>query len=70
MIRFCGEIGVGVTPPPVPFLEGSGRWRPDDAKLVAPQSYDPRGLLNPGKMRGFAASLEQVGDSAPLPVAA
>lgn len=70
MIRFCGEIGVGVANPHVNFLEGSGRWRPDDAKLVAKQSYDPRGLLNPGKMRGFAASLEQVGDSAPLPVAA
>ena len=68
MIRFCGEIGVGVANPHVNFLEGSGRWRPDDAKLVAKQQYDPRGLLNPGKMRGFAASLEQVsGPVAPEP---
>lgn len=59
MIAYCGEIGVSVANPHVNFLEGSGRWRPDDEKLVAKQSFDPRGLLNPGKMRGFAASLEQ-----------
>lgn len=60
MINFCGEIGVTVANPHANFLEGSGRWRPDDAKLVAKQQFDPHGLLNPGKMRGFAASLEQV----------
>jgi FAD/FMN-containing dehydrogenase len=65
LIRFCGEIGVGVANPHVNFLEGSGRWRPDDAKLMAKQAYDPRGLLNPGKMRGFAASLEQVAELVP-----
>ena len=36
-------------------------WRPDDEKLVAKQLFDPLGLLNPGKMRGFAASLETAG---------
>lgn len=35
------------------FLEASGRWRPDDAKRRAKELYDPRGLLNPGKMRDF-----------------
>ncbi len=59
MIQYCGEIGVSVANPHVNFLEGSGRWRPDDEKLVAKQLFDPRGLLNPGKMRGFAASLEK-----------
>ena len=70
MITFCEGIGVSVANPHVNFLEGSGRWRPDDAKLVAKQEYDPRGLLNPGKMRGFAASLEGVSGNAPMEVAA
>jgi len=55
MIAACGELGVGVANPHLNHLEGSGRWRPDDAKLVAKQRHDPRGLLNPGKMQSFAA---------------
>jgi FAD/FMN-containing dehydrogenase len=65
MIQSCQELGVTVANPHVNFLEGSGRWRPDDEKLVAKQSYDPRGLLNPGKMRGFAASLDQPAPTPP-----
>jgi len=53
MIEFCGSIGVSVANPHVNFLEASGRWRPDDAKRRAKELYDPRGLLNPGKMRDF-----------------
>ena len=53
MIDFCGTIGVSVANPHVNFLEASGRWRPDDAKRKAKELYDPRGLLNPGKMRDF-----------------
>jgi FAD/FMN-containing dehydrogenase len=53
MIDYCGEIGVGVANPHINYLEGSGRWRPDDAKLMAKRAYDPSGLLNPGKMIGF-----------------
>lgn len=64
MIDACGALGVPVANPHVNFLEGSGRWRPDDAKLAAKKDYDPRGLLNPGKMRGFAATLECVDPSA------
>jgi hypothetical protein len=63
MIQYCGEIGVSVANPHVNFLEGSGRWRPDDEKLQAKQAYDPRGLLNPGKMRGMAAQFEHVPDA-------
>jgi FAD/FMN-containing dehydrogenase len=70
MIAFCESLGISVANPHVNFLEGSGRWRPDDAKLVAKQDYDPRGLLNPGKMRGFAASLESVPAASPLKAAA
>ncbi|MFN0068511.1 MAG: FAD-binding oxidoreductase [Limisphaerales bacterium] len=66
IIQACGEAGVSVANPHVNFLEGSGRWRPDDEKLLAKQSFDPRGLLNPGKMRGFAATLERVGNGAPV----
>lgn len=70
IISYCGEIGVSVANPHVNFLEGSGRWRPDDEKLVAKQQYDPRGLLNPGKMRGFASSLEQTATTPPVQVPA
>lgn len=70
IIAACGEAGVSVANPHVNFLEGSGRWRPDDEKLVAKQSFDPRGLLNPGKMRGFAATLEQVTDGRPYSLSA
>jgi len=53
MIDYCGEIGVGVANPHVNFLEGSGRWRPDDAKLIGKTEFDPLGLLNPGKIKTF-----------------
>jgi FAD/FMN-containing dehydrogenase len=65
----CAELEIPVANPHVNFLEGSGRWRPDDAKLIAKQQYDPLGLLNPGKMRGFAATLERT-SPADSPVAA
>ena len=53
MIDHSLSIGVGIANPHINHLEGSGRWRPDDAKLVAKAEYDPRGLLNPGKMAGY-----------------
>ena len=65
LIEVCLGLGITVANPHVNHLEGSGRWRPDDEKLVAKQAYDPRGLLNPGKMRGFAASLEQAAPNPP-----
>jgi FAD/FMN-containing dehydrogenase len=64
MIDHCGEIGVGIANPHINHLEGSGRWRPDDAKLVAKAEYDPGGLLNPGKMSGYAPSASRA-DAAP-----
>jgi FAD/FMN-containing dehydrogenase len=51
MIDYCRSIGVGVANPHINNLEESGRWRADDAKVVAKRTYDPAGLLNPGKMR-------------------
>lgn len=53
MIAFCRSIGVFVANPHVNYLEDGGRFRPDHIQLRAKQKYDPRGLLNPGKMISF-----------------
>ena len=53
MIDYCREIGVFVANPHVNYLEDGGRFRPDNIQLQAKQKYDPRGLLNPGKMVSF-----------------
>jgi FAD/FMN-containing dehydrogenase len=53
MIDFCREIGVWVANPHVNNVEGGGRYRPDNVQLLAKQRYDPKGLLNPGKMVTF-----------------
>ena len=34
-------------------VEGGGRYRADNVQLLAKQRYDPKGLLNPGKMITF-----------------
>ncbi len=53
MINYCRDIGVFVANPHVNNVEGGGRYRPDNVQLLAKQRYDPRGLLNPGKMITF-----------------
>jgi FAD/FMN-containing dehydrogenase len=53
MIAYCRSIGVFVANPHVNYLEDGGRFRPDNIQLLAKQRYDPRGLLNPGKMISF-----------------
>jgi FAD/FMN-containing dehydrogenase len=53
MIDFCREIGVSVANPHVNNVEGGGRYRPDNVQLLAKHKYDPKGLLNPGKMVTF-----------------
>ena len=53
MIDFCREIGVFVANPHVNNVEGGGRFRADNVQLLAKQRYDPKGLLNPGKMITF-----------------
>lgn len=53
MIDFCREIGVFVANPHVNYVEGGGRYRPDNVQLLAKRRYDPKGLLNPGKMLTF-----------------
>jgi len=55
MISFCREIGVFVANPHVNNVEGGGRYRADNVQLLAKTRYDPKGLLNPGKMITFRA---------------
>jgi FAD/FMN-containing dehydrogenase len=53
MIDYCREIGVFVANPHVNNVENGGRYRADNVQLLAKQKYDPKGLLNPGKMVTF-----------------
>ncbi len=53
MIDFCREIGISVANPHVNHVEGGGRYREDNVQLLAKYKYDPKGLLNPGKMATF-----------------
>ncbi len=53
MIGFCREIGIFVANPHVNNVEGGGRYRADNVQLLAKHRYDPKGLLNPGKMATF-----------------
>ena len=53
MIDFCREIGIFVANPHVNNVEGGGRYREDNAQLQAKYRYDPKGLMNPGKMATF-----------------
>ncbi len=53
MIYFCREIGVFVANPHVNNVEGGGRYREDNVQLQTKYRYDPRGLMNPGKMATF-----------------
>jgi len=53
MIAFCRSVGVFVANPHVNYLEDGGRFRADNIQLRAKERYDPRGLLNPGKMISF-----------------
>jgi len=63
MIDFCREIGVWVANPHVNNVEGGGRYRPDNVQLLAKQKYDPKGLLNPGKMVTFHSQSSPAGAS-------
>jgi FAD/FMN-containing dehydrogenase len=53
MIDFCRSIGVSAANPHSNNVEGGGRYRPDNIQLLTKHRYDPRGLLNPGKMATF-----------------
>jgi FAD/FMN-containing dehydrogenase len=52
MIDFCHEIGVGVANPHSYVLGDNGRLHAD-SKTEAKKIYDPKGLLNPGKLKDY-----------------
>jgi FAD/FMN-containing dehydrogenase len=60
IIDLCRSIGVTVANPHVNNVEGGGRYREDNVQLLTKQKYDPRGLLNPGKMITFKSAIEYV----------
>jgi hypothetical protein len=64
MIDYCREIGVFVANPHVNNVEGGGRYRADNVQLIAKKRYDPKGLLNPGKMITFEPETTPTGASA------
>jgi hypothetical protein len=53
MIDYCRAIGVFVANPHVNLPRRRRPLPPDNIQLLAKQKYDPRGLLNPGKMISF-----------------
>ena len=53
IIKCCHEIGVFVANPHVNNVEDGGRYREDHVQLLAKRRYDPKGLMNPGKMITF-----------------
>jgi FAD/FMN-containing dehydrogenase len=63
LIAYCREIGVFIANPHVNYLEDGGRFRADNIQLKAKQKYDPRGLLNPGKMLSFRIANEEEVDA-------
>jgi FAD/FMN-containing dehydrogenase len=60
MIQCCRENGVFVANPHVNNLEDGGRFREDHVQLLAKQRYDPKGLLNPGKMLSFTPTVMEI----------
>lgn len=53
LIHTCRDNGIFVANPHVNNVEDGGRFREDHAQLRAKRLYDPKGLLNPGKMLSF-----------------
>jgi len=53
MIKTCLDNGISVANPHINNVEGGGRYRADNAQLMAKYRYDAKGLLNPGKMATF-----------------
>jgi FAD/FMN-containing dehydrogenase len=53
MIDTCRENGIFVANPHINNVEGGGRYREDNVQLQTKYIYDPKGLMNPGKMATF-----------------
>jgi len=63
MIRCCRDNGIFVANPHVNNVEDGGRYREDHVQLRAKRRYDPKGLLNPGKMLSFQPESAEVAGS-------
>lgn len=50
MINYCEEIGVQIADPHVYYLDQDPRWN-GEAVLQGVQKFNPKWLLNPGKIR-------------------
>jgi hypothetical protein len=53
MVDTCRENGIFVANPHINNVEGGGRYREDNVQLQTKYIYDPKGLMNPGKMATF-----------------
>ncbi len=53
MFAACGELGVGISNPHTYILEEGGHDAGNPVQLAFKQFADPRGILNPGKMKRF-----------------
>ena len=53
IIDTCRAMGVTISNPHVYTVEDGGRCVADPVQTGAKHRYDPRGLLNPGKLRAF-----------------
>jgi hypothetical protein len=53
MIAFCEKIGVGVANPHTCMLDNGHPVPATDPRTEAKKNYDPKALLNPGKMNGY-----------------
>ena len=53
IIAACGEIGVSVANPHTFYVEEGGRHPNLEEKLAMKESFDPKGLLNPGKLKTY-----------------
>ena len=54
IIEDCSSLGAIIFNPHVVTVEGGGLGVTDSDQVKAKQIYDPKGLLNPGKLEGWA----------------
>jgi FAD/FMN-containing dehydrogenase len=53
LIDHCRSLGVLVFDPHECTVEDGGMGQVDHAQVAAKAAFDPAGLLNPGKLRGW-----------------
>jgi FAD/FMN-containing dehydrogenase len=61
LMRDCREVGAVLFNPHVITVEDGGLGVVDGDQVAAKHRYDPEGLLNPGKLRGWLESISSPG---------